>query len=113
MNISIKGYGENAATFRVQGLVCAGHTVKVSDNLTVSPCEEADKFMGVALNVKGEYACVQSEGSVELDYSGTAPVAGYCMLAADGKGGIAVNENGREYLVVSVDTAKSKAVIIL
>ncbi len=113
MNISIKGYGENTATFGTQGLVCVSHPVKMAGNLTVGPCTAGDNFAGVAVNVRNEYAGVQLAGFVTVDYSGTAPVPGYCTLAADGKGGVSVNENGRKYLVVTVDTVKSTAGIIL
>lgn len=113
MNISMKGYGENTVTFKAQGLVCPAHTVKMTDNLTVAPCEAGDTFSGVAVNIRDEYACVQLCGHAELDYTGAAPCVGYCTLVADGKGGVSVGENGREYLVVSVDTEKSKAEIIL
>ena len=113
MNISIKGYGENTATFGTQGLVCVSHPVKMTGNLTVGPCENGDDFSGVAVNVRNEYAGVQLAGYTEVSYSGTAPVCGYCPLAADGRGGVAVNENGRAYLVVNVDTSESIAGIIL
>ena len=43
-------------------------------------------------------------GYVELHYTGAAPTVGYAALAADGSGGVKVLEDGREYLVVSVDT---------
>lgn len=113
MNVSIKGYGENTATFGTQGIVCVSHPVKMTGNLTVGPCESGDDFTGVAVNVKNEYAGVQLAGFVTVDYSGTAPALGYCSLTADGNGGVTVDENGRKYLVVSVDTAKSVAGIIL
>ena len=113
MNISIKGYGENTATFRTQGLVSSAHTVKMADNLTVAPCTADDDFIGIAVNVRGEYACVQLSGYAEVDFTGTAPAVGYCSLVADGKGGFSVGENGRKYLVVNVDTTNSKAGIIL
>jgi hypothetical protein len=113
MNISIKGYGENIATFGTQGIVCVSHTVRMTDNLTVGPCEEGDSFAGVAVNVKNGYAGVQLAGCVSVTYTGNAPVPGFCSLVADGKGGVTVDENGRDYLVVSVDTAKSVAEIIL
>lgn len=113
MNISIKGYGENTATFKADGVVCASHTVKMADNLTVAPCDAGDAFIGTAVNVKNEYACVQLDGYVTLTYTGTAPVVGYCSLASDGNGGVMVSESGREYLVTDVDTASKTAGIIL
>ena len=113
MNISINGYGENNATFNTEGLVCPFHTVKMADNLTVTPCAAGDDFIGMAVNTNSEFTCVQLDGYAEFRYSGTAPATGYCRLSADGNGGIRADENGREYLVVDVNTAKSTAGIIL
>ena len=109
MNFSINGYGENTATFRTTGLVCTGHTVKMADNLIVSPCEAGDEFIGIAVNTKDGYAGIQLEGYVKTDFSGTAPSVGFCGLAADGKGGVTVDSDGRKYLVVEVDTVNNKA----
>ena len=113
MNISMKGYGENTATFKTDGVVCASHAVKMADNLTVAPCEAGDALIGTAVNVNNEYACVQLDGYVTLSYTGTAPAVGYCSLASDGNGGVMVTEGAREYLVTDVDTANKTAGIIL
>lgn len=113
MNISMKGYGENTATFKTEGVVCTSHAVKMSDNLTVAPCNAGDAFIGTAVNAKNEYACVQLDGYVTLSYTGTDPAVGFCALAADGNGGIMVSEGAREYLVTDVDTANKTAGIIL
>ena len=113
MNISIKGYGENTATFVTDGVVCASHVVKLADNLTVSPCDAGDKFVGTAVYVKNEYACVQLDGYVTLAYTGTAPTVGYCALVADGNGGVKTGTAGREYLVTDVNEITKTAGIIL
>ena len=113
MNISINGYGENNATFITEGLVCPFHTVKMAGNLTVAPCAAGDEFIGMAINTNNECTCVQLDGYAEFSYSGTAPATGYCRLSADGNGGICADENGREHLVVNVNTTKSTAGIIL
>jgi len=113
MNISIKGYGENTATFRTDGVVSVSHTVKMTDNLTVAPCNSGDAFIGTVINVKNNYACVQLDGFVTLSYTGTAPAVGYCTLAADGKGGVKVSDTGREYLVAEVYTPSKTVGIIL
>lgn len=113
MEISMKGYGENTATFKTQGVVCASHTVKMADNFTVGPCSAGDNFIGTAVNVRNECACVQLDGYVTLSYSGTAPAVGYCSLAADGNGGVAVTDGAREYLVTDVDTLSGTLGIIL
>ena len=113
MNISIKGYGENTATFRTQGLVSPGCPVKMADNLTVAPCGADEEFIGIAVNVRGEYACVQLAGYAEVDFSGPAPELGYCALTADGVGGVLAEGAGRQYLVVNVGITEPKAGIIL
>ena len=113
MDISMKGYGENTSTFRTNGVVCTSHTVKMDNNLTVAPCNSGDAFIGTAINVKNEYACVQLDGYVTLAYTGTAPTVGYCALVADGKGGVKIADTGREYLVTDVDTVNKTAGIIL
>lgn len=113
MNISIKGYGENTATFATDGVVCASHVVKLADNLTVCPCNAGDKFIGTAVNVKSEYACVQLDGYVTVNYSGEAPSVGYCTLVADGNGGVRTDDAGREYLVTDInETAKTAGIIL-
>ena len=113
MNISIKGYGENTATFATDGVVCASHVVKLADNLTVCHCNAGDKFAGPAVNVKSEYACVQLDGYVTVSYSGTAPCVGYCTLVADGNGGVKTDAAGREYLVTDINETTKTAGIIL
>ena len=113
MKISIKGYGENTATFRTSGIVSASHVVKMADNLTVSECSAGDKFIGTAVSVKNEYAGIQLDGYVTVNYSGTAPTVGYCTLVADGNGGVKTASAGKEYLVTDVDTTAKTAGIIL
>lgn len=113
MNFSINGYGENTSTFRTTGLVCTNHTVKMADNLIVSPCEAGDDFIGIAVNTRDGYAGVQLNGYVKTDFTGTAPKLGWCGLVSDGKGGITADENGRKYLVVEVDAINNKAGFIL
>ena len=113
MNISMKGYGENTATFGTDGIVCASHTVKMAENFTVAPCQSGDEFIGIAVNVRNNIASVQLDGYTKVTFSGTAPVVGYCSFVADGNGGVKVSEGAREYLVTDVDTANNTAGIIL
>lgn len=113
MNISIKGYGENTATFATDGVVCASHVVNIADNLTVRPCNAGDNFVGVAVNVKSGYASVQLDGYVTVKYSGSAPSLGYCCFLADGQGGVENDDSGREYLVTDIDKTNKTIGIIL
>ena len=103
MDISLHGYGENAATFAISGNVTAGLPVKISANGTVAPCTAKDKFCGVALSVRGGYASVQTAGYVKLPYSGTKPTVGYQAINADGAGKVQAEATGRLLLVTDVD----------
>ncbi|MBR5773893.1 MAG: hypothetical protein IKY44_03475 [Clostridia bacterium] len=104
MNVSFSGFNEKSATFNCAQDVEAGKAVKVSANGTVSACKNGDVFCGVATSVRGECAAVQLAGYIRMPYSGSAPALGYTALAANGNGGVAVNEGGRSCLVTDVDT---------
>lgn len=113
MKISLKGFGENAATFKFTGVVSQGQPVTMADNFTVKPCEKGDNIIGTALNAKGEYSSVQLTGYAEFGYSGTAPEVGMCTLSGDGKGNVCVSDTGRQFIVTNVDTDNSRVGIIL
>ena len=111
MSVSFHGIGQVCATFLGTGT--EGQVVKVSTAATVAPCEDGNSFCGVALCVKDDACAVQVAGFVTVPYSSTEPTPGYAKLSADGTGGVKTDESGREYLVVSVDTAAKTVTILL
>lgn len=111
MNVSFEEIGRLAVTFAQEGCE-AGQVCMVSGNGKVGPCTDGGKFCGIVEGLRGGYAGVQVAGFAPVAYSGTAPVAGYVNLCADGNGGVRTGE-GREYLVVSVDETAKTAVIKL
>lgn len=113
MEISLNGYGENAATFKFTGLVCQGQPVTMAENFTVKLCEAGDNFIGCTINAKGEYASVQLAGYVKFNYSGEVPAVGMCALTADGNGGVCMSGSGRQFVVTDVDTVNKRVGIIL
>lgn len=113
MKISLKGYGENSATFKFTSPVGLGQPVAMEDNFTVKPCDAGDNFIGATVNARGEYANVQLSGYTVFTYTGTAPVVGVCTLAADGMGGVCLSDTGRQFVVTDVDTVNSTLGIIL
>lgn len=114
MKISLKGYGENAATFRTSGLVCQGEPVTMAENFTVKPCEEEDSIIGCVLNSKDGYASVQLAGYVQFALTGgLIPTVGVCGFVADGNGGVCVSSEGRQFVVTDVDTVNNKVGFIL
>lgn len=113
MKISLKGYGENAATFKTETEIATGEPVTMVENFTVNPCEAGDSFIGSAVNSKDGYVCVQLDGYAAFSYSGTAPEVGICTLTADGNGGVCVADTGRQFIVTDVNTDNSTVGIIL
>ena len=103
--ISFEGIGEVVATFACSEDVAAGQVVKVTEDGTVGPCTDGEKFCGVALSAQDGYAAVQLSGLVKAGVSGEGVAAGWCKLSADGTGGMKKDTTaGSDYLVVRVET---------
>lgn len=93
-----------------------GKAAKVSANKKVVVPADDDVIHGKIIKVgKDGASTVQIKGYVEFEYStSTVPTAGYCKLVADASGGVKVDStNGREYLVLSIDTANKIVGFIL
>ncbi len=111
MNVSFMGYDEKIATFTAESDVEAGTPVIVSDNGAVSAAN-GSAFCGICKTVRDGYASVQLGGYVRAAYTDTLTV-GYNKLSAE-SGAVKVDEtNGRQLLVVDVDTTDNTAGIIL
>lgn len=102
MSVSFGGFNENTATFKVTENIAKNSAVKMSESNTVAACAGGEAFCGFVLECSGGYASVQLSGTVTAPYSGGAPEVGYTKLAGDGDK-VTASENGREYLVISVD----------
>lgn len=111
MSVSFGGFNSNIATFRTAAELECGCSVKISESNTVAACANGEAFCGFAINGEGGYASVQLSGVVTAPYTGTAPAVGYEMLVSDGTG-VKTSDDGREYLVISVDE-NAKAVTFL
>lgn len=100
MNIDLKGFNEQVATFKVDDTVKAGHFVRMSeDDMTVTLATGDSEFIGYCLNVRDGYGAIQLSGYVEAPveekiYTGKAPLA-----SRDGKT-IIGNDSAIYYLVV-------------
>ena len=106
MNVNFNGYGENVTTFIADsGLTAAGVPVKLSGDGTVTKCSADDVFCGICIGLHGGYAAVQTAGYVRMPAASKIAV-GYKKLAADGNGGVAVNNSGRELLVVDATSTE-------
>ncbi len=112
MNVSFNGFNEQIATFEAVSGVAAGKPVALSANGKVQAVTSG-AFCGICTGVRDGYAAVQLQGYIRVPYSGTLTV-GYKQLAAATGGKVTVDTtNGREYLVVEVDSTAGIAGILL
>lgn len=105
MKVSFEGIGEQVISFAAASGTAKNEFVKISANGTVAKCSADDVFAGYCINVDGGFADVKTAGYTEVGYSGeTAPSLGFCKLLAAGSGKVTADSDGREYLVLKVDT---------
>ena len=113
MAISFDAIGEKYVTFLAADTAKEGEVCKVSADAAVDVCAQGDCFCGVITQVRGGTASVLMGGYTELPYSGEAPEVGYGKLSANGEGGVQVDENGRAYLIVRVDSTNGTVGLFL
>lgn len=110
MKVAFNGFNEQTATFETSGTVNAGEPVMISDNGTVSAANGA--FCGICVGTRAGYAAVQLGGYIRVPYSGTLSV-GFAPLVGNSGKIKSDSTNGRNILVVDVDTTNHYAGIIL
>lgn len=110
MKVSFNGFGENVVTFETDGTVSAGSPVMISASGKVKSA--TGTFCGICVSERNGYAAVQLSGYVSVPYD-TAPSVGFAKLVGSGGKISADNTNGREFLVVDIDTNAKTAGIIL
>ncbi len=113
--ISYEEIGGVVATFLAGEGAKKGQVVGISTADTVDGCAADGKFCGLALDVTGDgVAAVQVSGFAQVPCGDAGVTPGWVALAADGTGGVKkAASGGREYLVVSTDTAGQTAVVLL
>ena len=104
MSIKFNGIANEVATFKSAAAQTVGTPVKMSSNDTVAKASNGDLFFGFPVNYSNGLQGVQIKGYVESVYTGTAPTVGYNRLVSNGAGVKVDAQNGREYLVVNVNT---------
>ncbi len=110
---TLTGFNTKEVTLYTGESISPGMAVTLKENCTGSIGASGEKFCGICTDVRGNYITVALCGYAEVSYSGSAPAVGYCKLASDGSGNVAVNENGRDILVAAVDTENKMLSIIL
>ena len=112
MNNCFEGIGHLAVTIPA-GTCGAGQVCMMGTDGKVNACTNGGRFMGLCAEVRKGLAAVQVGGFAKVTYSGSAPSLGFAKLAADGNGGVVVNSNGQEHLVVALDEANKYITIKL
>lgn len=112
MNVAFNGYDEGIITFEAASGVTAGSPVEITANGKVSAVTSG-AFCGICRSVRNGYASVQLKGYVKAESSGSISL-GYQKLGAYTGGKVkADSTNGREYLVVDVDSTANTVGFIL
>jgi hypothetical protein len=105
MSVSFNGYKNNVITFETDG--CAlGYPVDLGSSGKVTNATNGCDFIGICTAINGNYVSVQTDGYIEMKYSGTAPSYGLSGLvcAEGGKvNGADATAKAKTYLIVKVD----------
>ena len=83
MSISFKGYGEKVLTFKTTLTEAGVPVIAGTDNKAYRASVEKD-FIGITRYADGQYAGVIVDGYVEVPYTGSAPLYGFCNLVSNG-----------------------------
>lgn len=106
MAVTLKGFNEQVATFLAEN-VKKGDLVKITEENTVSACENGNEFCGICVNGAGSTVSVVLAGYVEIAFSGTGLDYGYQTVVADGTGGVKKASTGKKVLVTKLDAVNS------
>ena len=108
MKVSFEGIGEQLISFAAANGTTKNEFVKLSASGTLAKCSADDVFMGYCVKTGAGFADVMTHGYIEVGYVGqTAPTLGYDTLTAAGSGKVQADDDGREYLIIKVDTTNA------
>ena len=116
MSISFEGIGSEVITVKKNGSLKKGDLCYFSGNQQVSPATANSGFQGKVLEVYDDgTASVQIRGYMEMNYASGAPFTGYGYQGISCTNATTVhNDNqGRQYLVVGINTVKKTVGIML
>lgn len=112
-DVSFRGIANEVMTFKSEGAK-AGYPVNMSASKTVKCASSQEEFIGIAVNVRGNHAGVQTHGYVEMIYSGETPKLGYGHLVASGSGYVMkATSSTRAYKIITVKPSTSTVGFIL
>ncbi len=110
--ISNKGFMESVLTMKCECELYKGCPVTFSGNNGAFMGLSNGQFLGIALNQTGEIAAIQVKGYAKVQAEGNMH-PGILRVICNGYGGITPDENGREIICISFDSASGIAEIIM
>ncbi|MBR3148965.1 MAG: hypothetical protein IKF64_02255 [Eubacterium sp.] len=115
MSISYKGYNAGTLTFKAGTGLQVGYPVKINSDGEAVPASNNDDFIGVCTAVRDIWASVQTDGYIEMPYSGTLSAASYSTLVSDADHKVKANSEAgaRVYKLISLDTTNKTVGFIL
>lgn len=115
MSISYNGYNSSTLTFEAGSGLTAGAPVTLNSDGQAVCASADDYFIGVCTAVREGWASVQTDGYVEVKYSGTAPSKGVGALVTGANKTVAKGGEGDValYKILNVDTTNSIVGFIL
>ena len=116
MNVDFYAVSQKHLTFLAEEGVVPGTVVKITANATVSPCASGDTPIGICTASEGDCVSVQLEGHCKITYASPeeTPVnLGYQQLVCSDATTLKAADTGRQVLVLSVDSEKHTAEILL
>ena len=106
MKVSFNGFNSKELTFICDDSSIVGFPVKITENSTVSKCNEGDGFVGICTQADSENAVVQLTGHVKINYSGSAPVLGRNTLVCGEDDTVKASADGVPCTVLNVNTTE-------
>lgn len=115
MSVSYNGYKNYTLTVEKDN-VSAGYPATLNAEGKLVNTQNGKEFIGICTAVRGDYASVQTDGYIEIKYSGSAPEYGMQYFVSAGSGSVKTADNTvakRAACVVMVDTTNNVVGFIL
>ncbi len=108
----LDGFDRQEVTLEAPTAIKKGAVVGISNDFTAKTAPSTVKPVGVCTYCDGAKASILIRGYAEVSYTGDTPSFGITGVVGNGSGGIKADANGRQVIIVTVDTTAMKCGII-
>lgn len=113
MSISLQGYDTNYLTFQTDETLAPGTLLGMTNSYKVGAATDGVSPIGVAVAQRDDQVVVQMSGLFTFPYTADPPALGRYWLTTNPKGGVKVDEMGREVTVVDLNTMAKTVTFLL